>query len=427
MASLLRRSLMAAALAAPLGAPAQAQSPTEVRIMWYSDGNEGEVVRDLLDRFEKANPDIKVALDRVPYKTIVENLPAMAASGQAPDMARITDLGGMSPYLLDVAPLVKDRAYWEANFGATLPWLRPPGTTTGIYGMMTQLTVVLPIINETLFEQAGIPVPGPKATWEEWGRAAKAVAAKTNAPIPVAMDRSGHRMAGGAISYGAKFFNGDEPALVDDGFKAFTKLLFDWHRDGTMSKQIWGSVGGAAYRGANEEFANGQVVMYVSGTWQFPQFAKTIGNGFDWRAAANPCGVAGCSGMPGGAALVGFKTTKNPQQVARVLDYLASEPVHAEFLSRTLFLPAHAGLAAKGVAYKAETPQVQKSLAVAFEQVKALMPLAYRLQGYSRNRALFVPMVVRLNQAIAGEMSLEDAWARMTSDVAEAMKAQATR
>jgi alpha-1,4-digalacturonate transport system substrate-binding protein len=28
----------------------------EVRIMWYSDGVEGEVIQDLLDRFEAENP-----------------------------------------------------------------------------------------------------------------------------------------------------------------------------------------------------------------------------------------------------------------------------------------------------------------------------------------------------------------------------------
>lgn len=425
MPTLLRRILLAAIVAlAPAIAPAAA---ADLRIMWYSDGNEGEVMRDLLDRFEKANPDIKVTLDRVPYKTIVENLPALVASGQAPDMARVTDLGGMAPHLLDIGALVKDRAYWEANFGATLPWLRPPGDSTGIYGMMTQLTITLPIINETLFQQAGIAVPGPAATWEEWGRAARAVGQKVGAPIPIAFDRSGHRIAGGAIAMGAKFFDGPTPVLVDDGFKTWTRMLYDWHRDGTMSKQIWGSVGGAAYRGANEEFANGQVVMYVSGTWQFPQFAKTIGNGFDWRAVTNPCGPAACTGLPGGAALVGYKSSKNPKEVARVLDYLASEAVHGEFLARTLFLPAHAGLAAKGIAFQTDLPQVQKSLAAATAQVKTLSPIAYRLQGFASNRVLFGAAIVRLNQAIAGEMSLEDAWARMTADVADGLKAQATR
>ena len=33
-----------------------AQSTTDLRITWYDDGNEGQVLRDLLDRFEADNP-----------------------------------------------------------------------------------------------------------------------------------------------------------------------------------------------------------------------------------------------------------------------------------------------------------------------------------------------------------------------------------
>ena len=92
-----------------------------------------------------------------------------------------------------------------------------------------------------------------------------------------------------------------------------------------MSKELWGSVSGTAYRGANDEFKNAQVVMYMSGSWQIAQFDKTIGNAFDWVAVPNPCGPGGCTGMPGGAGLVAIKTTKHPKEVARVMEYLASE------------------------------------------------------------------------------------------------------
>lgn len=420
MKKLLRRAVLAG-MAAFM--PALAQAATDLRIMWYSDGNEGDVMRELLDRFEKANPDIKVILDRVPYKTITENLPALVSSGQAPDMARVTDLGGQSSYYLDITPHLKDAAYWEANFKSTLPWTRPEGTKSGVFGMMTQLTVTMPIVNETLFQQAGIALPGANATWDDWAKATKAVATKLNITSPIAMDRSGHRMAGPAISQGAMFFNGDNAALVDDGLKAMARKIYDWHKDGTMSKSIWGSVGGASYRGATEEFANGQVVLYMSGNWQFSQFAKTVGDAFDWHGVPNPCGPAACTGMPGGAALVAYKTSKHPAEIGRLMDYLASEPVYAEFVARTLFLPAHEGLMKKGIAYKADLPQLKKSVDAAFANVTRLSPVAFRLQGYPHNRVLFTPLTVRLNQAIAGEMSLDDAFARMTSDVADGLKA----
>src|SRR5262245_1993733 len=76
---------------------AVAQNQTTLRITWYSDGNEGEVMTDLLRRFEEKNKDIKVVLDTVPFKAINETLPVQLAAGQGPDMARVTDLGGIAP------------------------------------------------------------------------------------------------------------------------------------------------------------------------------------------------------------------------------------------------------------------------------------------------------------------------------------------
>jgi alpha-1,4-digalacturonate transport system substrate-binding protein len=403
----------------------KAADPTEVRIMWYSDGVEGDVMRDLLDRFEKQNPDIKVTLDRVPYKTVVEQLPAMLDSGQGPDLARVTDLGGLSRHYLDLRPHLKNAKYFDDNFASSLPWFRPvTGAKDGVYGVMTQLTLTLPLVNATLFQQAGIPMPGPKATWDDWAKASKAVADKVKAPYPMAFDRSGHRVSSLVLDMGGKFVDGDKPALIDDGFKAATKMLVDWHNNGTMSKALWGSVGGTTYRGATEEFANAQVVFYMSGNWQFTQFAKTVGKNFEWQAVPNPCGPGNCSGMPGGAGLVPIKTTKNPQAVARVVEYFASEPVYEEFHARTLFLPAHLGIAKKGINYLTDDANVKKSLAIAVDQVAQTSPVAFRLQGYEHNRILFNATISRVNQAISGEMSLDDAYTRIQADIVEGLAAK---
>ena len=51
---------------------------------WYNDGIEGEVMRGILDKFEADNPDIKVTLDVVPYKAILESLPVQLAAGEGP-------------------------------------------------------------------------------------------------------------------------------------------------------------------------------------------------------------------------------------------------------------------------------------------------------------------------------------------------------
>jgi len=408
--------LLALLFAAPIGGPAYAQ--TTLRIAWYSDGNEGEVLADLLKRFEAQNKDIKVVLDQVPFKAINENLPVQVASGQGPDMARIVDMGGMSRYALDMRPHLKDPTYWEQNFGPFLEWMRPEGDTRSIPGFMTQLTVTGPFVNKTLFEQAGVPMPGDKATWEDWAKATKEVAAKVQAPFPIALDRSGHRFYSLALSQGTKVLgvNG-APSVVDEGFKRAAQLVYDWHKSGVMAKEMWGSVSGTAYRGANDEFKNAQVVMYLSGSWQTNQFDKTVGDAFDWVVAPNPCGPGGCSSMPGGAALVAFKTTQHPKEVARLMEYLASEPVLTEFYSRALFVPGHLGLANKGVDYPSANPQAKAALTAFTKDASTLSPLAYRVQGYTNSRIIFNAVISRLGQAIAGETSLDEAYKRISADV----------
>ncbi len=414
------------ALVAALFVLPAALHAAEIRVMCYQDGVECDVVAEQAKRFEAANAGTKVVIDVVPYKTIVEQLPVQLAAGQGPDIARVTDLGGLSKYYMDISAHVKDKAYWETNFGATLPWLRPTAADKGIYGFMSQLTMTGPYVNKTLFEQAKVPMPGPKATWDEWVDATRKVAKANQLPAALAWDRSGHRFAGPAISYGAKIFDAKGDLVMDDGYKTAVNKFVGWHKDGAMLKEVWAGTGGSSYADSIGEFKNARVAMVLSGSWQINRLQKDIGNAFDWVAVPNPCGPAACSGIPGGAAWVALKTSKSPKEVGMFLDFMAQEANYAEFTARTNNIPAHAGLAKKGVKYPGATPQAQAALGVFSSGVANLSPVAYQFQGYKFNRAVMLPTVTRVTQAIVGEMSTDEAMTKIAADMADAVK-QATK
>jgi alpha-1,4-digalacturonate transport system substrate-binding protein len=221
---------------------------------------------------------------------------------------------------------------------------------------------------------------------------------------------------------GAKFFAADgTPAVVDDGFKAAAAKLIAWSKDGTFDRDVYVAAGGG-YRDAFEEFSNGRVAMYLSGSWQLTRLEKQIGDGFEWVIGSAPCGSGGCTGMPGGAGFVAFKTSKSPKDVARFLDFLAQKPVYAEMSVMTSNVPAQAALQKEALPYKlspAGTAAIQ-----AFSANAALLTsLAYKLQGNPLSRPIFNSMIDRISQAMSGQVTLEQAEARITSDVADAAAA----
>ncbi len=394
----------------------------DVRIMWYSDGVEGEVLKDLLDRFMKENPGINVILDNVSYSVVKEQLPVQLEAGNGPDIARVTNLKAQSQHWLDLRPLVADPAYWDENFGGQADWMRPDGSNQ-ISGFMTQITIAGGFANKTLFDQAGVAIPGKDATWDDWAKAAKQVAENQQVPFPMALDRSGHRLSGPNLAYGGNYIGADgKPAPLDDGSKNFLKTFVGWVADGTMSKDVWVSAAGSTYRAAADDFINGQLVYYYSGSWQVPNFSTKIGTNFDWVATGSPCGPANCTGMTGGAGLVAVKYTKNPKEVAKVMDYLASEPIVKEFSERTLFLPAHKGVLAKELDFRTDDPQAKAALNGFVEASKSLSDEARKLPGWLWSDAVYGALVTRVSQAAAGEMTVDEAFTRIDSDIATKVK-----
>jgi alpha-1,4-digalacturonate transport system substrate-binding protein len=418
----IRSGLGMLVLLATLASTANHVSAADIRVMCYSDGNECEATETLAARFMKDNPDIKIIVDKVPYKSILESLPVQLAAGNGPDVARVTIFGPIMKYFLDLTPNLKDPGYWETNFGAMLSWLRPNAHDKGIYGLPTQMTVTAPIVNKTLFDQAAIPLPSSGATWDDWAAAVAKVAKATDTPFGMAWDRSGHRFAGPAISMGARYFDGEgKPAVVDDGFKAMASRFVKWSQDGVVEKDVWAAAGGG-YRDAFEEFANAKVVLYYSGSWQLARLQKQIGDAFDWLVVPNPCGPATCTGMPGGASFVAFRQTKNPKEVARWLEWMASEPVYAEWMAMTSNIPGHAALQQGGVHYHL-APAGTAAIMALLQNASKISPLAYQLQGNPLAGSLFNPVADRLSQAISGQITLDQAYQRITSDVADAIAA----
>ncbi len=414
-------SILAVLLTLMMSSFVQAQD-VELEFRCYQDGIECDVYTDLLARFSEET-GINVVVSIVPYANIDEQLPIQVEAGEAPDLARITNFAAYAGQYFDATPYLDEETatYWAENYPAPI-LAAMTNEGTGLGGFPDAFTVTGPYVNETLFELAGVELPDmATASWEDWTDAAAAVqeALSTDEATiyAIGIDRTGHRFAGPAMSMGATLINEEGLFTVDTpGYRQMAELLNRWHVEGLTPAEVWLGSGGS-FAQAADYFLNGQMVVYMSGSWQVSRFASEIADNFDWAVIPNPQGEGGSTGVAGGAAVVGFADTEHPEELAQVLAYLTSVEVATEFSARTNSLSANGTVASTGVEYTAEDPVVLEALAVYGAEVPKLQDQAAGLNVHPFAFAYYRNSANRLTQYLIGELSLEDALAGLQKDI----------
>jgi len=388
--------------------------PVELRFTYYADGVEADIMKPLLDKFRAETPGITVVLDVVPYKTIDEQLPVQLESGTGPDLARVTNFGAYKAKLLDLRTVMTDSSYYEANFPA------PILSALNYGGYPDALTVTGPFVNKTLFDQAGETMPGEGASWQQWTEAAEKVAKATGSQYAIAIDRTGHRFAGPAMSMGATLINAENGFTVDTpGFRAFAEIVKGWHDNGLTPKEVW--LGAEPVNSCIAAFKSGQLVLCMSGSWQINGVAKDVADAFDWVVVPNPAGDGGSTGIAGGSALVVFASSKHPQEAAKLVDFLIKAENYSEFSAGTLALPANKEVAAKGVSFKTDNPFVLAALSAYTSEVSKLTEQAVALNVHPYAFAYYRNSANRIAQYLSGELKLDEMLVNLQQDIDKAI------
>ena len=399
-----------------------AASSTNLSIMMSADGPEVELMENLISKYKSVDPSVNIEINLVGYNVIREQLPVQLEAGSGPDIGKITDLGGLNPYYVDLTPYV-DAAEWNKQYGGVLPWYRA-GKPDGIFGFHNEMTVTGPYVNLSMFEEAGVEVPSAGATWDDWADATRQVMENTGSYAGMVMDRSGHRMAGPAMSYGAKYFDSNGNMIVDDGFKTFAQKMVDWHAEGLMPADIWPAVSGSKYANGNEMFFNQDVPFYMSGSWNVTNVMNSVGDSFEWTKVPVPCGPAGCGIMPGGSGFVAFNHSPNAEAAAKFVAWLGEYEQAREWYTYRMAIPAHAQIQAEGIDYSeaGASEAVSNALNVfAADAARAAKetPQAYQLQGSKFGFVIYNATTQYLGGVMNGEYDLDTAIERIKSEIAE--------
>jgi len=287
-------------------------------------------------------------------------------------------------------------------------------------GYPDALTITGPYVNKTLFDQAGIEIPGEGTTWEEWTELTRQVQQATGAEYAISIDRTGHRFAGPAMSLGATLIDADGNFTVDTpGFRAYAEIVKGWHDENITPVQVWLSA--EPVNTCMGPFKAGQLVMCMSGSWQINGVVKDVADAFDWVVVPNPTGPGGSTGIAGGSAVVAFASTTHPEEAALLIEFLIQAENYAEFSAGTLSLPAQKEVAAAGVAFKTDNPDVLAALSVYTAETSKLTDQAASLNVHPYAFAYYRNSANRIAQYLSGELTLDQMLVNLQDDIDKAI------
>lgn len=302
--------------------------PTEpVTVTWATWINtDTPFWQETIAAFQELHPNITIEVQSVPNEEMFDKFLAQIAAGNPPDTAYVSDwmTGALAQndglYPLDdfiaKSTLINTEDYVPA-------YLQPSQVGGVQYGLPFAGETTMLFYRTDRFEEAGLDPNSPPTTWEEFQQYAEALTDTANAKYGFAVfaPEAAYYFYPWLWQAGGEQLNPDDPNDViwdsPEGQRAadFYANLAQYSPPDLLNATSWDG---------RVPFANGDVAMYMAGTW----FAGTLMTEFPdatglWASAPLPQD-ARCATTIAGDHLVIFKAARNPEAAYKWIEWLSS-------------------------------------------------------------------------------------------------------
>ena len=396
-----RTLLSATLLTAPLSLPAFAETQINALFMAQAAYSEADV-RAMTEAFTKANPDIKVNLEFVPYEGLHDKTVLAQGAGNAYDVVLFDVIWpaefAANNVLVDVSSKITD----EMKAGVL------PGAWTTVkydgkfYGMPWILDTKYLFYNKEILAKAGIANP-PK-TWEELAADAKIIKDKGILASPIAWSWA---QAEAAIcdyttlvsAFGGDFLKDGKPAFQSGGGLDALKYMVDSYTSGITnpnSKEF-------LEEDVRKVFENGDAAFALNWTYMYnmandPKDSKVAG-----KVGVVPApGVAGkseASAVNGSMGLGVTTVSKHQDEAWKYVVFMTSQATQNAYAK--LSLPIWAS--------SYEDPAVTKGQEELIAAAKVGLAAMYPRPTTPKYQEISVALQQAIQEALLGQASPEDA------------------
>jgi multiple sugar transport system substrate-binding protein len=336
-------TLVLAAALLQLSCSSSQDEPTVIR--FWGLGNEGEMVRQLIPEFERANPGIRVIVQQMPWTAAHEKLLTAFAGESTPDVSQLGNtwlpefavLNALEP--LD--PFVRQSRIVQLDdyFDGVLKMNR---IDSSLYGIPWYVDTRVIYYRRDLLRQAGYTEP--PTTWQEMLRLCQIMqrkardAGRKQYPFFLPTNEWVPAIALGAQS-GGDFLRDDNTRGNFSGpkFRKSFELLASFY------EKEFSPSGQQLITNLYNSFSDGLIAMYITGPWNVGEFGRRIAPRLqnEWMTAPLPSMDTTYPGvsLPLGTSLAIFRRSRHKQEAWKLVEFLASREQSIAFYRITGNLP----------------------------------------------------------------------------------------
>jgi ABC-type glycerol-3-phosphate transport system substrate-binding protein len=356
-----------------------AAQPITLRIWLAADYAEQAPIRDLVQEFEQAYPNVQVEVEGVLWEDMNNRLRLAISQGEPPDVAHqhafVMGALGLAEPLDDL---------WE-SWGAASEFM--PGAMEDVtwqgkrYGVPLDINALFMIYNRAMFEQAGLALPGPGYSFAQLKADLARLTPADRSRFGIALASGGWEMYGLVRAYGGDLLvegegqtrlTLDDPRVVE-ALQFYSEL--GW-------KDRLGSLPPPQPRQSDHPvalFSQRRVAVFFSGPWDLtrlkneapPEVYAEVGTAMLPVGAENRAGGS----VQGGGSLFVPRGAQNRVAAFEFMKWATSERYELRLAQEMGRYPVRSALYEK--AFFAQEPLLQPFL----EQLKTARP--YKLEAYA--------------------------------------------
>lgn len=378
----------------------------ELRMTLWDKQEDLEFYERALKEFYKTHPNIHVTLESTPWTRMFDKLLIATAGGRTPDVSRISSVWftpcAAKGLIECLEPYIKNDPTFDIK-DFYKPAVEGWGTYKGAkYAIPGDVDIYAMYYNKNMFDKYGIPYPDGTWDWNKFLEVAKKLSKD--------LDNDGKLEQWGCApdqwwqdyvwQNGGDILNKDMTKCVLDQPAAYDAL--QWMSDLRTKHHVAPSPSDAADIGTQKMFTNGQIGMFISGSWAAGIVFKKELKDFDYDVAPLPKGKRRASFI-GGACWGILKGSKHKKEAWELVKFMTSPSMQRHFAEEKQIIPSRKSVAESGAyLYLKDKPLNKKAF---IDAISYGHPLA----KIECSRELDEVMANEITLAVLGKKSAKDA------------------